>query len=182
VGIFNATFPKGPVPEYYEMSTFITLGNSKFPFVRLLEFAERNASLLPKPILAQIGNTEYQSAIITCVKFLPMDKFQDNAGRAKLVMCHAGAGAVINAITRGNIPLILPRRASLGEHIDDHQMELANVFEGNGAAFRIDGERTLPELLEEIEERRVPSDLDGHANEVLIEVENCFLKYGLNPS
>lgn len=164
------------------MTTFITLGNSRFPFVRLLEFVERNSSLLPKPILAQIGYTEYHSSEITCAEFLPMDEFQDSVGNAKLLICHAGAGAVINAIRSGNIPLIMPRRAGFGEHIDDHQLELADVFEKSGAAFRLDGERALPELLQEIADRRVPLGLNGHDNEMLIEVEDCFLSYGLSQS
>ena len=164
------------------MTTFITLGNSKFQFFRLLEFAEVNSSSLARPIVAQTGNTEYQSSKINCVQFLPMDEFQNNVRNARFLICHAGAGAVINAIKVGQIPLIMPRRAKFGEHIDDHQVELADVFEKSGAAIRIDGRRTLPELLQEVDDRQVPSDLSGDNNEMLIEVQNCFLRYGLKQS
>lgn len=45
--------------------------------------------------------------------------------KAELVILHGGAGSVINAIRAGQVPVIVPRRAEFGEHINNHQVEFA---------------------------------------------------------
>ena len=41
-------------------------------------------------------------------------------------MCHAGAGIISAALAAGRKPIVVPRRAALGEHVDDHQHQLAS--------------------------------------------------------
>jgi UDP-N-acetylglucosamine transferase subunit ALG13 len=61
---------------------------------------------------------------------------------------HAGAGSLIHAIQAGKVPVVMPRRAEEGEHIDDHQMELAHVLEREG---RIVVARTPAELRDAVQ-------------------------------
>ena len=45
--------------------------------------------------------------------------------QADVVVCHAGAGSLTMALAAGRCPVFVPRRVSVGEQIDDHQLELA---------------------------------------------------------
>ena len=44
---------------------------------------------------------------------------------SELLILHAGAGSVIHAVHAGKVPVVMPRRARDGEHVDDHQVEFA---------------------------------------------------------
>ena len=106
--------------------TFVTVGNATEPFRRLLEAVEAlaGADLLPAPVVIQSGNNPgFVSATATTRSFFSMDEFEAHVRRARLVVAHAGAGTVLHALAAGKVPVVMPRRAKYGEHIDDHQAE-----------------------------------------------------------
>lgn len=49
---------------------------------------------------------------------------------ADVVVTHAGSGTVRDALVLGHRPVVVPRRAKLGEHVNDHQLELVAALEG----------------------------------------------------
>ena len=42
-----------------------------------------------------------------------------------MVVTHAGVGSILTCLLNGKRPVVVPRLAGLGEHVDDHQLELA---------------------------------------------------------
>ena len=114
------------------MTTFVTVGNMNQPFPRLLACVEAIASELPQPIVAQAGNTPYASEAMQVVGFLPPERFAELVRTARVLVMHAGAGSIIHALQAGRAPVVMPRRASLGEAIDEHQSELAEAFAKRG--------------------------------------------------
>ena len=58
-----------------------------------------------------------------------MDDFSDQMISADLLILHAGAGSLIHAVRAGKVPVVMPRRAVYGEHIDDHQLDLSRALE-----------------------------------------------------
>ncbi len=61
-----------------------------------------------------------------------MEEFSDRVASATLLILHAGAGSVIHAVRAGKCPVIVPRRAKFGEHIDDHQVEFSVELSSTG--------------------------------------------------
>lgn len=110
------------------MSTFVSVGNALQPFSRLLEGVSRIATQLPQPIVIQHGHTPFRNDVCKLVTFLSMHEFVERVHSADLLIMHAGAGSVMHAIEAGKIPVVMPRRAALGEHVNDHQMELAQAL------------------------------------------------------
>jgi UDP-N-acetylglucosamine transferase subunit ALG13 len=41
---------------------------------------------------------------------------------------HAGVGSILLARREGHTPLVVPRLKRLGEHVDDHQVELTEAL------------------------------------------------------
>jgi UDP-N-acetylglucosamine transferase subunit ALG13 len=61
-----------------------------------------------------------------------MDQFERQIQQSSLLIMHAGAGSVIHAIHAGRLPIVMPRCAANGEHIDDHQFEFATALASTG--------------------------------------------------
>jgi UDP-N-acetylglucosamine transferase subunit ALG13 len=61
-----------------------------------------------------------------------MDEFERLIQQSALLIMHAGAGSVIHAVRAERLPIVMPRRAADGEHIDDHQLEFATTLASTG--------------------------------------------------
>lgn len=117
--------------------TFVSVGNGTQHFDRLLNAVEKAAPDLPQPIHVQNGHTPFTSTRCHIHKFLEMGEFERMVAEAELLILHAGAGSVIHAVRSGKVPVVMPRLAEYGEHIDDHQVEFANVLADAGFAVAI---------------------------------------------
>lgn len=112
--------------------TFVSIGNAIQPFSRLLDEVALMASDLPQPVIVQHGNTPFQSNTCKALPFVGMNEFERLMGEAELLILHAGAGSVINAVRAGKVPVVMPRRRIYGEHLDDHQIEFVKALETTG--------------------------------------------------
>lgn len=110
------------------MSTFVALGNATQPFPRLIAAVSTAFDRLPQPVFVQHGRTPLEDPRLAGEAFLAMDAFVQRIEQARLVVCHAGAGTVLHALWAGKTPVVMPRRARLGELVDDHQAEFAHAL------------------------------------------------------
>jgi UDP-N-acetylglucosamine transferase subunit ALG13 len=114
------------------LSTFVTVGNATQAFDRLLLAVAAITDRLPRPIVVQRGHSRVLNASWINVDFLDMDEFERLLQRSQVVIMHGGAGSIIRALEFGKIPIVMPRRANLGEHVDDHQFEFVSEMERGG--------------------------------------------------
>lgn len=129
-------FPQGHLRRAAAVSTFVSVGNATQPFMRLLEAVCELAPQMPQPVFVQFGAAQsFACPDCTGVAFMEMGEFAQRVNSADLLILHAGAGSVIHAVRAGKTPVIMPRRSSLGEHVDDHQVEFARELEKTGKVF-----------------------------------------------
>jgi beta-1,4-N-acetylglucosaminyltransferase len=57
--------------------------------------------------------------------------------RARAVVMHAGVGSFLVARRAGHLPVLVPRLRRYGEHVDDHQAELARALDEAGEAIAV---------------------------------------------
>jgi UDP-N-acetylglucosamine--N-acetylmuramyl-(pentapeptide) pyrophosphoryl-undecaprenol N-acetylglucosamine transferase len=121
--------------------TFVAVGTRREPFDRLLEIVDDavGAGLLPGPVIAQSGHSGYAPRHFEPVPWLTPDQVEAAARHARYVVCHSGSGIIGAALRNGHRPLVLPRLRSNGEHIDDHQLQIARKLEEMGLAVALDG-------------------------------------------
>jgi UDP-N-acetylglucosamine transferase subunit ALG13 len=119
--------------------TFVSLGTHDVPFDRLLAMVDDavEAGLLPQPIATQSGPSTYNARNFTLTPWLSRDEFANAIANSHYVIGHAGAALTSSALRAGRKPLLLPRRGSLDEHVDDHQMQLANKLAELGLAISL---------------------------------------------
>lgn len=104
---------------------FVTVGSCD-PFDRMVRAVDDWARLRGRTdVFAQIGNSEYKPRHIEAVQFLSPSEFREQVRRAQLLVAHAGMGSVITALEAGRPIIIIPKRASLGEHRNEHQLATA---------------------------------------------------------
>lgn len=127
------------------MSTFVTVGNSAYPFARLLDpVAELvKAGRLPGPVFVQSGVTPFVAEGCAVIPFLDRESFEERLNSCTLLITHCGL-TPIQASRRGLVPVVMPRLVKYGELLDDHQEVLARTLEDDG---RIVIARTAEELM-----------------------------------
>lgn len=110
---------------------FIIVGIEKFPFDRFLKAIDNGirSGKINEEVFAQIGNSKYTPSSFRYTQFLPFNEVIDLIKAASVLVTHAGVGSTLLCLELGKIPIIFPRIANLGEHLDDHQVEFAKQME-----------------------------------------------------
>jgi UDP-N-acetylglucosamine transferase subunit ALG13 len=104
---------------------FVTVG-TQLPFDRLINAVDAWASENPDAnVVAQIGPTTLQPKHMQFSSFLAPDKADEYFAQSTLVVSHAGMGSVLTALKYKKPILIMPRKANLSEHRNEHQMATA---------------------------------------------------------
>lgn len=121
---------------------FVTVGTNEARFERLVEAAGR----IPpgEQVVIQTGHCRASPARATCVDFLPFEEMAEHARRARVVVSHAGVGSIMLALTAGRRPVVVPRRAELGEAVDGHQLPLARRLDAAGLVRLVEDPDDLP--------------------------------------
>jgi UDP-N-acetylglucosamine transferase subunit ALG13 len=105
---------------------FVTIG-SMFPFDRMIRAMDAwtEAEGRGEEVFAQIGAGDYEPRHMTWVRKLDRRTYAETIRRSRLVVAHAGVGSIVTAGELRRPIVVLPRRAHLGEHTSDHQVETA---------------------------------------------------------
>ena len=113
---------------------FVCVGSREYGFNRLLEKLDDlvGKGEINDAIFAQIGHSTYTPVNFDYQRFIPMEEFGSYQEKADLVITHGGTGAIIGALKMGKQVLVAPRLARYGEHIDDHQTQVAEMLAQEG--------------------------------------------------
>lgn len=107
----------------------VTVG-MQLGFDRLIAAMDRLAPSLGQPVIAQVGKGGYSPANMdTRISIAPAE-FEALVAQASLIVSHAGIGTVLTAARMGKPVVLVPRRASLGEHRNDHQLATVRQLAG----------------------------------------------------
>jgi UDP-N-acetylglucosamine--N-acetylmuramyl-(pentapeptide) pyrophosphoryl-undecaprenol N-acetylglucosamine transferase len=122
------------------VGTFVAVGTRKEPFDRLLAAVDEavGAGVLPAPVVVQSGASRYRPRHFEPVPWLAPAQVEAAAASARYVVCHSGSGIIGAALRSGRRPLVLPRRRDHGEHVDDHQVQIARKLEAMGLAVALE--------------------------------------------
>lgn len=127
-------------------SAVVSLGTELWPFQRAVD---RVLELLPDAdIFWQTGVTESFHDGRQLRQWAPAGELHRAFGDCDVVVIHAGVGSALVALDQGKVPVLLPRRQSHREMIDDHQVEFADMMAARSLAVSVDpDELTLDHVL-----------------------------------
>lgn len=129
---------------------FVVLGTWEMPFTRPLIEIERAAAegLLPQPIVVQAGKTSYESSCMKLVPFFGKEELESMYEQASLLICQAGVGSIMLGLRKRKKVIVIARRRMFDEHIDDHQLEILEVFSKAGCILPWNGNGDLAQVLQ----------------------------------
>ncbi|MFH0889599.1 MAG: PssE/Cps14G family polysaccharide biosynthesis glycosyltransferase [Candidatus Aenigmatarchaeota archaeon] len=138
---------------------FVTVGTHQHPFDRLVKEIDKlvGAGVITEKVFMQTGNSDYAPKNCEFEKFVGSDKFERLYAEADTIICHAGAGSIINALKNRKHLIIVPRLKKLNEHNDDHQLDLAKAMELEGKAVCVYDVENLPDAIKTASNSTTPS-------------------------
>ena len=132
---------------------FVAVGTQKFPFDRLLKGIDDliEQGQLEADVFAQIGHTDYVPKNYQYQNFLSKDDFQSYISNCDLLITHSGVATIITGMKLEKPVVVVPRFASYGEHVDDHQLQIAESFSDKNLVLMC---KDVEELAETVQEAR----------------------------
>lgn len=106
-------------------SVVVTVGTDHHPFDRLVSWVDAWAASNPDvAVLVQRGESAAPTHAESVV-MLGHDHLMAAMAAADAVVAQGGPGGIMDARSVGHRPIVVARRGSLGEHVDDHQVTFA---------------------------------------------------------
>lgn len=167
--VFDSYVTRKVAPRPIERAV-VTVGIGGYGFRRLLEAA---VAALPadSDVLWQTGSTDVAGLPLLARPYVSDEELRQSMVKADVVVSHAGVGSVLAALSAGRCPIIVPRRQDLGEHVDDHQGQLASELRRRQVVLAVGADELTPEVVAaaartevKIGSRQAPFVLDPGAN------------------
>lgn len=124
----------------------VTVG-MQLGFDRLIKAMDALAPTLGMPVIAQTGEGSYQTHNMEARAKIASAGFEALLGDARLIVSHAGIGTVLTAARCKKPILLVPRRADLGEHRNDHQLATVRKLAGRPGILVAQDETGLQEQI-----------------------------------
>lgn len=132
---------------------FLTIG-TQLPFDRLTKALDEWSAQNPRiDVFGQIadpGDAGYRPKNFKWASSIPPHEFDTMVRRAQVVVAHAGMGSIITALNLGTPIIIMPRKGSLKEHRNDHQIATAKKMQTRKGLHVAWTENDLPRLLQKL--------------------------------
>jgi exopolysaccharide biosynthesis glucuronosyltransferase PssE len=154
---------------------FVTVG-VQLPFDRLVRAVDAWAGeRMRADVFAQIGPSQYRPQHIEFRAFVQPPEFRRLVEGADAVVAHAGMGSIITALELAKPLIVMPRRAELGEHRNDHQLSTARHMLAQNVISVAKDEIELMHQLDQIKEVGAARPIPAYASGELIETISSFL-------
>lgn len=136
---------------------FVTVGG-QLPFDRLIHTVDEWAAEHGREdVFAQIGDSPKPPRHIQWKHFLSPEEFQEKARESDVIIAHAGMGSILTALELHKPIVVMPRRAHLREHRNDHQWAtVKHLDKGVGVIVAAD-ETELAALLDQLSDLQIPT-------------------------
>ena len=123
-------------------------------FMKSVRNPDRNFYLVEQgneQFFVQTGHSGYVPAYCDCVPFMSEDEIKKMVDQCFFLICHAGVGSILLGLKKTVKVIVVPRLKEYGEHVDDHQSEIAESFAKAGYIRMV---KDVSKLGEEIERNR----------------------------
>jgi UDP-N-acetylglucosamine--N-acetylmuramyl-(pentapeptide) pyrophosphoryl-undecaprenol N-acetylglucosamine transferase len=142
-----AVLSQGAVPGS-PLLILCIFGTHPQPFDRALDWLVEAAG--EEDLIVQHGATARRDGLprIQWHELLPYDDLVELIAVADVIVCHAGVGSLMSVIDHGRRPIAIARQRQFGEHVDDHQLQIASELDQRGYVIACSDPQRLHEALE----------------------------------
>ena len=145
---------------------FVIVGSQKFQFNRLIIEVDRlkQEGILQDRVVAQIGACDYEPKHIEGKRFMDKEDFDAHIAACDLLITHAGEGSIMTGLLRQRKVIAVPRYERFGEHVSDHQLEIARALERQGCIVNVEDIHQLEGAIKDIDQRELVPYVSGNDN------------------
>lgn len=130
---------------------FVTVATHFLGFERLIKEMDRIAAITNEEVIAQVGYTKYIPKNMKFFTFTEEEKLLELYKNSRIIVTHAGAGTLLTIFNYKKPVIVVPRLKHFNEHIDNHQLELAEVMEKQKNVIVVYDIKTLEDALIRVE-------------------------------
>ncbi len=124
----------------------VTVG-TQLPFDRLIKMVDELAPSLGQDVFAQTGVGRYTPQNHPWSANIEASQFDEKLKNCSVMVSHAGIGTVLKAYKYAKPIILVPRRASLGEHRNDHQLATVSQLRSRAGIYVAETKEELQDLL-----------------------------------
>ena len=107
------------------LKIFVTVGTvHKYAFQRIVKLVN-SVRHEGDYIVWQIGDVSHKESSGEVHREMSESALKNFLISSDVVISHAGVGSILNILDFGKFPILIPRLSRFGEHIDDHQLQIA---------------------------------------------------------
>ncbi len=111
---------------------YVTVGTMFLDFKRLIEKMDDIANKTQERVIIQTGLGTTFPKHCEHFDFKPREEVMALQCEARVIVCHAGIGSVLDALEARRPLIVVPRRKQYHEHMNDHQLDLAEGIRMRG--------------------------------------------------
>ena len=143
---------------------FVIVGSQKFPFDRLIREVDRlkETGAIADEVVAQIGTSGYEPKYLKWQRFMDKSDFDAAIAACDLLITHAGEGSIMTGLLKGKKVIVVPRYAKYGEHVSDHQLEIARALEKQRCIVNVEDIGQLESAVRNIEQTELKPYQSGN--------------------
>ena len=155
---------------------FLAVGTQKFPFDRLLMETDSliERGILTEEVFAQTGTCKYTPVHFGYEGMLPKEDFEKRIRECSLLITHSGVGTIISGIKAKKPVIVMPRLKKYGEHVDDHQLDIAKAFSDRGLVLMCGDGDSLGDSIKKAEGYKFTEYISS--NKKAVETVRAFLE------
>jgi len=129
----------------------VLLGTQDKSFIRLLKAIDNNIEYINDDIVVQAGHTKFESSNMNVFDFSSKEEFEELVEGADLIITHGGVGSIVDALKKGKKVIAAARLKKYGEHVNDHQLQIIDLFVEMGYILKLDDFNDIIKLIKETE-------------------------------
>ncbi len=129
--------PKGAIQRSGDL-ILVTVGTHHEGFNRLIEPADLLAESLEERMVIQRGSSSYTPRHAEAFQWTTGMEMARLTQEARIIIMHAAAGSALLGLQLGKPLVVVPRLKRYGEHMDDHQQQLARGLSERGQVISVD--------------------------------------------
>ena len=120
--------------EMEKRMILVLLGTQNNSFVRLLSAIQDNIDkkVIRDKVIVQAGFTKFESRDMEIFSLIDKDRLSELQDEADLIITHGGVGSIISSLKKGKKVIVVPRLKKYGEHVNNHQLQIARRFGEDG--------------------------------------------------
>ena len=139
---------KEEIKELEDIEIVFQIGQTKLSEEEKNKIEKLNEKTNEKKVSEKIKNKEKKDIIVfNMLKPEDMKKYIINAS---IVVTHAGVGTIMECIEHNKDIIVLPRKEENGEHVNNHQEEIAFEMEKKGLLYKVDTYEKMKEIVIEL--------------------------------